>query len=446
MKRFSNISFAIAALFAVVPLLTVGSSPIAGQDITITIKKGDKPAKTITIEDADKEKAKPPFKGKRPAVDVAILLDTSNSMDGLISQAKAQLWKIVQEFATAEKSGMTPKLRVSVFEYGNSRLPANEGYIRQVVSLTDDLDVVSESLFGLSTKGGDEYCGMVIDEALTRLDWSKASNAYKAIFIAGNEPFTQGSVQYKKSCRRAIESGVVVNTIHCGEYSKGVSGKWKDGADLAEGEYMNINQDRKVARIKTPQDKIIIELNNDLNKTYLWFGEKQKREGYKTNQYKQDSNAWSMGGFGRGGAKASGVYDNRTRDLIDNLKLAQGKEGKLKALNEIDEEALPGEIRKMSEKERLAYVEKMTKKRTEIQKKIVEATTARTQYLADVQRKFAESGAMAGGGRGGAGFGGRGGGVGGGGGGGGGGATLGDAMTTAVRKQLETSGFDLKKK
>src|SRR5205823_3642790 len=37
----------------------------------------------------------------QPVVQLAILLDTSNSMDGLIAQAKTQLWNIVNEFATA---------------------------------------------------------------------------------------------------------------------------------------------------------------------------------------------------------------------------------------------------------------------------------------------------------------------------------------------------------
>ena len=36
----------------------------------------------------------------QPVVQLAILLDTSNSMDGLIAQAKTQLWNIVNEFAT----------------------------------------------------------------------------------------------------------------------------------------------------------------------------------------------------------------------------------------------------------------------------------------------------------------------------------------------------------
>jgi hypothetical protein len=42
--------------------------------------------------------AKEPAPPARPTVQIAILLDTSNSMDGLIGQAKTQLWNVVNEF------------------------------------------------------------------------------------------------------------------------------------------------------------------------------------------------------------------------------------------------------------------------------------------------------------------------------------------------------------
>ena len=99
----------------------------------------------------------------------------------LIYWITTNLWTIVQQFANAKRNGQTPVLRVALFEYGNTRLPASEGFIRQVVALTDDLDKLSECLFGLTTNGGDEYCGQVIDEAITRLDWSKENGGYKAI-------------------------------------------------------------------------------------------------------------------------------------------------------------------------------------------------------------------------------------------------------------------------
>src|SRR5687768_1147360 len=109
------------------------------------------------------------------AIMIALLLDTSNSMDGLIDQAKSQLWKIVNEVAAA-KSGdnKQPNVKIALYEYGNDGLSADEGYIRQVSPLTEDLDVISEKLFSLSTNGGNEFCGHVIESSLNQLAWSSS--------------------------------------------------------------------------------------------------------------------------------------------------------------------------------------------------------------------------------------------------------------------------------
>jgi hypothetical protein len=356
------------------------------------------------------ESTRPPFHGKRPAVDVAILLDTSNSMDGLIGQAKSQLWTIVQQFAKAKKDGKTPELRVALFEYGNTNLPAAEGYIRQVVPLTDDLDKVSESLFALTTNGGDEYCGQVIHEAVKRLDWSKEPNGYKAIFIAGNEPFTQGSVDYHKSCKQAIEKGIVINTIHCGSNREGLNGHWQDGAKLAEGEFFNIDQDRAVVHIDCPQDKIIIELNTELNKTYLWYGAAHVRGHFRDNQVAQDNNAaGSNASSSRVIAKSTAAYGNKGRDLVDSF--ADDNE----VLNKVKESDLPDDMQKMKPEEREAHVKKMATRRTEVQKKISEAAAEREKFLAKEQKRLAaEAGET----------------------------TFGDATVLAIRKQLAKSGFE----
>ena len=63
----------------------------------------------------------------RPTVQIALLLDTSNSMDGLIGQAKAQLWSVVNEFSRAKKDGRPPAIQVALFEYGKSSLRAEDG-------------------------------------------------------------------------------------------------------------------------------------------------------------------------------------------------------------------------------------------------------------------------------------------------------------------------------
>ena len=343
----------------------------------------------IQVEKAKAEAAdvhKPAFEGKRAAVDVAILLDTSNSMDGLIDQAKNQLWTIVQQFGKAKKHGRTPSLRVALFEYGNTNLPASEGYIRQVVPLTDDLDKLSEALFGLKTSGGDEYCGQVIQEAVKRLSWSKEPNGYKAIFIAGNEPFTQGSVDYHEACKNAIEKGIVVNTIHCGGTQEGINGGWQEGAKLAEGDFFNIDQDRAVVQIDCPQDKVIIKLNAELNKTYLWYGAAEVRGRYEQNQIEQDANAEQVSpnaASTRAVAKANAAYSNRTRDLVDTL--TEDKD----VLKRVKDEELPEAVRVLQPAQREAYVRDVANQRAAIQKQINELAAEREAYIAKESKRQA---------------------------------------------------------
>src|SRR5438034_11119598 len=77
---------------------------------------------------------------RAPAVQIALLLDTSNSMDGLIDQAKSQLWSVVNEFIRARRDGRPASIEVALYEYGNDKLPAQEGFVRMVLPLTDDLD------------------------------------------------------------------------------------------------------------------------------------------------------------------------------------------------------------------------------------------------------------------------------------------------------------------
>ncbi|MHC4629507.1 MAG: vWA domain-containing protein, partial [Planctomycetota bacterium] len=64
---------------------------------------------------------------EKPLVQMAILLDTSGSMSGLIDQARAELWAIVNEFIFAKRNGKSPELQVALYEYGKSSLPTAEG-------------------------------------------------------------------------------------------------------------------------------------------------------------------------------------------------------------------------------------------------------------------------------------------------------------------------------
>ena len=50
---------------------------------------------------------------KPPRIQLAIVLDTSNSMDGLIDQTRNQLWQVVNEFSSARQDGVAPQVTAS---------------------------------------------------------------------------------------------------------------------------------------------------------------------------------------------------------------------------------------------------------------------------------------------------------------------------------------------
>lgn len=341
-----------------------------------------------------------------PRVQLALLLDTSGSMEGLIHQARAQLWKIVNEFNTAKRDGRTPELEVALFEYGNDSLSAAQHWVRQITPLTRDLDEVSRRLFALSTNGGSEYCGAVIREAVQTLTWSAEPGVYKAVFVAGNEPFTQGPVSAVEAGRAATGKGIVVNTIHCGSNQDGINGGWQQGATLAEGSYLCIDQDKAIAHTPAPQDGEIVRLSSELNKTYLGYG-RQRMEKAK-NQEMQDSNAAAAAPSAplqRALTKASSNYDNRRWDLVDAVTRDKVKPAS------VPKEDLPEELRALNEADLKAHVAKLAAERTAVQEKIRILNQARETFLA-TRRK--ESG---------------------------GAATLDTAVAKAIREQAGKAGF-----
>ncbi len=313
-----------------------------------------------------------------PLVQIAVLLDTSSSMDGLIEQAKTQLWKLVNEFISAKQDGKTPVVQVALYEYGKSSLRARDNWIRQIQPLTRDLDKVSEELFALTTNGGDEYCGAVIQRATKDLAWEANPKVYKAIFIAGNEPFTQGPVNSQKSCKEAIAKGIIVNTIHCGGEAEGIAGNWNQGALLADGKYLVIDQDQAIVHIEAPQDKEIVKLNEKLNETYISYG--KAAPAAKSRQIAQDSNAAEKFAAGallqRVVSKASANYSNTGWDLVDASKQKEFD------LSKVKEEDLPEEMKKMSVEERKAWLDKKTAERAEIQKQVLTLNKEREAYVA----------------------------------------------------------------
>jgi hypothetical protein len=319
----------------------------------------------------------PAAKLSNEKIQVAILLDASNSMDGLIEQAKSRLWNIINTLTTLKYEGKEPGIEIALYMYGNDGLSVSTNFIRQVTPFTSDLDLISEKLFAITTNGGSEYCGAVIEQAVKKLDWGRERNNMKLIYIAGNEPFTQGSISYKEAISEAVSKDIYINTIHCGSCLEGEKGSWKDGADRGKGKYFCINSNEKVLYVVTPYDEQINNCNVRLNKTYIYYGS----SGYSsfTNQSAQDMNAVSISTANateRVVSKSKSVYNNMSWDLVDKISADSTY------IKNIDVKTLPKEYQNLNKEQLQDEIDKKTKERDDIQKEISQLSKKRMDYIA----------------------------------------------------------------
>jgi|GWRWMinimDraft_6_1066014.scaffolds.fasta_scaffold03401_1 hypothetical protein len=325
-------------------------------------------------------------KNASPKIQVAILLDVSGSMEGLIEQAKSQLWNMVSTLGKAKcDGGVSPKIEIALYEYGRSTNDIKSGYVKQISAFTGNLDLLSQKLFSLTTNGGDEYCGQVIFTSLQELQWDESPENYKVIFIAGNEDFLQGDLLYTKACNAAKQKGVIVNTIYCGARMQGIREHWDLNAECGNGSFSVINQNEKVEEIPTPYDSMIISLNDKLNNTYMAYGYGGRQNLEMQASVDQLNFASSKeSAIKRTAVKSnSTVYRNETWDMVD----ADGIDGKF--IDKLDKKTLPDSLQNKTTDELKAIVKQKSVQRGNIQKQIGEANTQREIFIANEKAKNA---------------------------------------------------------
>ncbi len=381
---------------------------------------------------------------EKASIQLAILLDTSGSMRGLINQARTQLWKIVNELTLARRNGQAPHIQIALYEYGFEGDRADYPCcIRRLLPLTDDLDAVSEKLFALQANGHMELCGEVIACSVKDLQWKDDKEALKLIFIAGNEEFNQeygrrvmprrhhyGRMKkapapapepepteptYRKALRAAAEKGITVNTIYCGSKDDHDVELWKAAALQAGGSCICIDHNSSAPDPETPMDKELAELSEKLNDTYLAYGTVKARRYHADNQAAQDKNAAVSGkhvAAARAKSKASKIaYRNTSWDMVDRFE--EPAAFSFEAVGGKDN--LPEELQGKTEEEIRALIEAKGKERAELSRRVMELSVQREKWIADYLSKAAGEGK--------------------------GEKTLEDAILESVRKQAEEKKF-----
>lgn len=357
-----------------------------------------------------------PRRAPQPVIQLAILLDTSGSMNGLINQARARIWDVVNDLAKARRDGQRPRLEVALYQYGSDQLPSSEGFLTLVQPFTSDLDLLSERLFSLRVSGSSEYCGWTLRSAMNELSWDRTplsvpmhQQPLRVIVIAGNEPFTQGPIDYQRPARDACQRGVIVNTVYCGDFNDGQRTGWYAAAQIGQGAYLAIDQDAPIARVRCPQDDEIIRLNTRLNETYIPYG--PRGEASKDRQVAQDEANRELSRealVGRAAAKATKQYANEQWDLVDAV------EAKKVDLETAPTESLPATMAPMTVDQRKDEVARLKTERDGLRERIRALAAERERHLADLRGRHPHPAA---------------------------GETLDAAMIRAIREQARRLGF-----
>ncbi len=234
----------------------------------------------------------PPPSARRPMIQVALVLDTGDRMGGLVEQARIEVWSIANELLLLDKGGRWPIVEIGVVAYGNGDVPVGRGYGRAAIPFSTDIDSVSMALGQARTAGGKEYCGWAIQEAVQRLNWSPYPEDMRVIFIAGNESFTQGPVDYPSSCQAATTKRIVVNTVYCGPYNSGVHYGWTGASQATGGQYISISINKPPRYHPTPSDNGLLDLNRRLNETYRLLSDPSR--DLLRRQQDQDRDVWLL--------------------------------------------------------------------------------------------------------------------------------------------------------
>ncbi|MHC4992396.1 MAG: V-type ATP synthase subunit E family protein, partial [Planctomycetota bacterium] len=248
--------------------------------------------------------------------------------------------------------------------------------------LTDDLDLISQRLFALTTNGGTEYVGRVLHYA-EQLDWHPSDDALKLIVVAGNESADQDQdVPFPAVCKTLITRGIMINAIYCGPATDSIAPGWQQVARLADGQFAAIDQDHGTIVVESPFDEQLAVLSSEINTTYVPIGAAGQMG--EANQAQQDANARklnSAAAAARAQTKGQSLYFC-SWDLVDACAAGQVK------VEEVSGEDLPEAMQAMSTAERVAHVEQMGRKRAEIKQQIESLSKQRQAYVAaEMQRQ-----------------------------------------------------------
>lgn len=314
------------------------------------------------------------------ALEMVFVLDTTGSMGGLLEGAKQRIWGIVNDVMQKQSH---PRVRVGLVAYRDK----DDDYVTKVLPLTEDLDKVYTTLMDYEAAGGGdlpEDVRRALADGVKNAGWSQPRQGIaQIIFLIGDAPpqSYQNEPDVLATTSQAVKKNMIVNTIQCGD-SADTKTVWQQIAQYGEGKYFAIAQNGGVQTIDTPYDEQLAELGSKIGQTYVAYGE--KREYMAEAQGVTESKVATMA---TNTAKADRALNKAINNEAYKDDLLQDIENGNTKLNDVEAENLPDDLRKMSESERQAEVEKRLAERKKIREEILNLSKQRDAFITEERKK-----------------------------------------------------------
>jgi len=366
----STKSKVLALSLFVVTAGVIGLYPVYQKGIAVTGNDHTLPVQIDPIQHSQAKK-----------IDLVFALDTTGSMGGLIHAAKEKIWSIATNMAQAEQA---PEIRIGIVAFRDR----GDDYVTKVIDLSNDLDSVYAQLMDLNADGGGdgpESVNQALHEAVHKVSWTQDKDAFKVIFLVGDAPphmDYQDDVKYPVSIQAALDKGILVNTIQCGNDSNTLQ-KWQAMAALGQGHFFNVGQDGNAVAMSTPFDEELATLSSEMDGTRLYYGsederkEKQKKQD-ATDKLARSASVESRARRGMFNASKSGKANQfGGGDLVEDI--ASGRTD----LSSVPTAKLPESIRAMPAVEQQRLIDETTEKRAKLKSKIEEVAKKRSAYITE---------------------------------------------------------------
>ena len=324
-----------------------------------------------------------------PTLEMVFVLDTTGSMGGLLEGAKQRIWGIVNEVM---QSPSHPAVKIGLVAYRDR----GDRYVTQVLPITEDLDKVYTTLMEYEASGGGdapEDVRRALADGVQKAGWSRStSRLAQVLFLVGDAPphnDYQDEDDVLATAGKAMEQGIVVNTIQCGSASE-TKQVWESIAERGQGQYFAIPQTGGVQAIATPYDEDLSKLGTKLGGTYLAYGggagaegERFRADARKTAEVSETTVADSAPAEARAMRSINKAVNAKAYigDLLQNIENGSVK------LESVAEADLPEDLKKLSPSERKQEVDKRLAERKEIRNQIMALSKQRTDYIAAQQKK-----------------------------------------------------------